>query len=152
MSRPSRVILLVEDSEDDADLTLRAFHNSEVPCQIVRVRDGQQALDYIYAQGTWAERDAASLPLLVLLDLKLPCVSGLEVLRRLRKNPQTQHLPIVVMSCSTEEKDILGSYAFGANSYIRKPVDFIEFAQTVQLLGRYWLELNQTPPREGGGA
>jgi two-component system response regulator len=149
MSRP-RVILLVEDTEDDADLTLRAFRNNGLPCKIVLTRDGRQALDYVFARGAWAGRDANLSPTLILLDLKLPCVSGLEVLRQLRASPQTENVPIVVMSCSTEEADIVTSYRLGANSYIRKPVDFVEFAEAIELLGRYWLVLNQASNAEGG--
>jgi two-component system response regulator len=149
-SRPPRVILLVEDSEDDADLTLRAFRNSGVPCKIVLAQDGKQALDYIFARGDWVDRDAHLLPTLVLLDLKLPCLGGLEVLRQLRQSPKTDHLPIVVMSCSNEITDIQASYTLGANSYIRKPVDFVEFEETVELIGRYWLAVNQTASEKDG--
>ena len=144
------MILLVEDTEDDADLTLRAFRNNGPPCKIVLTRDGRQALDYVFARGAWADRDTSLSPTLILLDLKLPCVSGLEVLRQLRASPQTENVPIVVMSCSTEEADIVTSYRLGANSYIRKPVDFVEFAEAIELLGRYWLVLNQSSNAEGG--
>ena len=150
MSRQTRVILLVEDSEDDADLTLRAFRSSGVNCKIVWARDGRQALDYVFGLGDWAGRDPNQPPALILLDLKLPCVSGLDVLRQLRQSPIGQHIPIVVMSCSTEQADIAASYALGANSYIRKPVDFVEFAGAVELIGNYWLALNQLPVAEGG--
>jgi two-component system response regulator len=150
MSRQIRVILLVEDSEDDADLTLRAFRNSGVDCKIVHARDGRQALDYVFGLGDWAGQDANPPPALILLDLKLPCVSGLDVLRQLRENPKGQHIPVVVMSCSTEQTDIAASYDLGANSYIRKPVDFVEFAGAVELIGNYWLALNQLPAAEGG--
>lgn len=142
--------MVVEDSEDDADLTLRAFRNSRVPCKIVIARDGKQAVDYLFARGDWADRDAHLIPTLVLLDLKLPCMGGLEVLRQLRQSPKTDHLPVVVMSCSNEIADIQASYAVGANSYIRKPVDFVEFAQTVELIGRYWLAANQTAHERDG--
>jgi CheY-like chemotaxis protein len=148
MSRQTRVILLVEDSEDDADLTLRAFR--KVDCKIVRARDGRQALDYVFGLGDWAGRDVHLPPTLILLDLKLPCVGGLEVLRQLRQSPLGQHIPVVVMSCSTEQADIAASYDLGANSYIRKPVDFVEFAGAVELIGSYWLVLNQLPASEGG--
>jgi CheY-like chemotaxis protein len=137
-----RVILLVEDSEDDAVLTLRAFRNSRLDCKIVLVRDGRQALDYVFDD---AGRDR-NVPLgLILLDLKLPCVSGLDVLRALRESPKGQHIPVVVMSCSTEEADIRASYDLGANSYIRKPVDFDEFTKAIESLGTYWLSLNELP-------
>jgi two-component system response regulator len=150
MSRHLRVILLVEDSEDDADLTLRAFHTGGVKCRIVRARDGRQALDYVFGLGDWAGRNPSQPPALILLDLKLPCVSGLDVLRQLRQSPVGQHIPVVVMSCSTEQADIAASYDLGANSYIRKPVDFVEFAGAVELIGSYWLALNQLPVAEGG--
>jgi len=150
MSRQTRVILLVEDSEDDADLTLRAFRTSGVDCKIEWARDGRQALDYVFGLGDWAGRDASLPPTLILLDLKLPCVSGLEVLRQLRQNPLGQHIPVVVMSSSTEQADIATSYNLGANSYIRKPVDFVEFAGAVELIGNYWLVLNQMPASKGG--
>ncbi|HEX7501446.1 MAG TPA: response regulator [Polyangia bacterium] len=150
MSRQIRVILLVEDSEDDADLTLRAFHASGVNCKIVRARDGRQALDYVFGLGDWAGRNSGQPPALILLDLKLPCVSGLDVLRQLRQSPVGQHIPVVVMSCSTEQADIAASYGLGANSYIRKPVDFVEFAGAVELIGSYWLGLNHLPLSQGG--
>ena len=150
MSRQTRELLLVEDSEDDADLTLRAFHSAGLDCKIVLVRDGKQALDYVFARGGWAGRNPNLLPLLILLDLKLPCVSGLDVLRQIRLNPQTRPIPVVVMSCSTEQADIVSSYDLGANSYIRKPVDFVEFGKAIGLIGRYWLSLNQMPLAEGG--
>jgi len=150
MSRQTRVILLVEDSEDDADLTLRAFRSSGADCKIVRACDGRQALDYVFGQGEWAGHGAPPSPALILLDLKLPCVSGLDVLRQLRQNPLGRHIPVVVMSCSTEQADMAASYDLGANSYIRKPVDFVEFAGAVQRIGGYWLDLNQVPAGEGG--
>jgi len=149
MSRQIRELLLVEDSEDDADLTLRAFRSTGSDCKIVLARNGAQALDYIFARGEWAGRNHNLLPLLILLDLKLPCVGGLEVLRQLRQSPLTRSIPVVVMSCSTEQTDIVSSYELGANSYIRKPVDFVEFAKAVDLIGRYWLGLNQPPVAEG---
>jgi two-component system response regulator len=137
-----RTILLVEDSEDDADLTLRAFRNSGLDCKIVLARDGRQALDYVFDN---AGRDR-NVPLgLILLDLKLPCVSGLDVLRALRASPKSRQIPVVVMSCSTEEADIGASYDLGANSYLRKPVDFDEFIKTIESLGTYWLSLNELP-------
>jgi two-component system response regulator len=149
MSRQIRELLLVEDSEDDADLTLRAFRSVGNDCKIVLARNGRQALDYVFARGEWAGRNPNQLPLLILLDLKLPCVGGLDVLRQLRRNPLTRPVPVVVMSCSTEQADIVSSYELGANSYIRKPVDFVEFAKAVDLIGRYWLLLNQPPAAEG---
>ena len=143
MDRQTRVILLVEDSEDDADLTARAFRNSGADCKLVLARDGKQALDYIFARDAWAGRDTAVAPLLILLALKLTCSSGFDVLYQLRQSREGQYIPIVVMSCSTEASDIATSYRLGANSYIRKPVDFVEFAEAVALISRYWLSLNQ---------
>jgi two-component system response regulator len=148
MSRQTRVILLVEDSEDDADLTLRAFRSSGVDCKIDVVRDGRQALDYVHAHGPTDGRELA--PTLILLDLKLPKVSGLEVLRQLRQHPGSRQVPIVVMSCSTEEADIVASLDLGANSYVRKPVDYLEFTRAVELIGRYWLDLHQSVAPEVG--
>jgi len=150
MSRQILELLLVEDSVDDADLTLRAFRSAGMDCKIVLARDETQALDYVFARGEWAGRNPNLLPSLILLDLKLPCAGGLDVLRQLRQNPQTRPVPVVVMSCSSEQADIVSSYALGANSYIRKPVDFVEFAKAVELIGRYWLSLNQSPLAEGG--
>jgi two-component system response regulator len=119
-------------------------------CKIVLVRDGTQAIDYVFARGGWAGRNPSLLPFLILLDLKMPNASGLDVLREIRQNPQTRLIPVVVMSCSTEQTDIMSSYEHGANSYIRKPVDFMEFAKAVELIGRYWLSLNQSTFAEGG--
>ena len=150
MSRQTRELLLVEDSEDDADLTLRAFRSAGMDCKIVLVRDGMQALDYVFARGRWAGRDPNLLPFLILLDLKMPNASGLDVLREIRKKKPARPISVVVMSCSTEQADIASSYELGANSYIRKPVDFMEFAKAVELIGRYWLSLNQSPCAEGG--
>ncbi len=118
--------------------------------EIIRACDGRQALDYVFGRGEWAGREANLPPALILLDLKLPCESGLDVLRLLRQHPTSRRIPVVVMSCSTEQADIAASYALGANSYIRKPVDFVEFAGAVQRIGGYWLELNQVPDGEGG--
>jgi two-component system response regulator len=150
MSRQPRVILLVEDSEDDADLTLRAFHTSGVDCKIDVVRDGKAALDYVFAHGSTDGRDGRPSPTLILLDLKLPRVSGLEVLRQLRLSASCRRVPVVVMSCSTENADIAASLELGANSYVRKPVDFLEFTRAVELIGRYWLDLNQSAGAEVG--
>jgi two-component system, response regulator len=132
------LILLVEDNPDDEKLTLRAMRQSEVPNIIVVARDGAEALEHL-------EGDEAKLPVLVLLDLKLPKVSGLEVLQRMRANPKTKNLPVVVLTSSDEERDILQSYNLGANSYIRKPVDFDEFIDAVKQLGLYWLCINRSP-------
>ena len=142
----AQVILLVEDNPDDEMLTLRALKKNNILNEVVVVRDGVQALDYLFGTGTYAGRDLNVMPHLVLLDLRLPRIEGLEVLRRLRGDERTRLLPVVVLTSSDEEQDIVGSYALGANSYIRKPVDFAQFTKAVQQLGLYWLVLNQGPP------
>lgn len=139
-------ILLVEDNQDDEELTLIAFKKANILNEIVITRDGQEALDFLYAQGNYAGRDPGDLPQVILLDLKLPKLSGLEVLERVRSDPRTRLVPVVVMTSSSEEEDILKSYRLGANSYVRKPVEFQRFADSVRQLGLYWLLINQTPP------
>lgn len=139
-------ILLVEDSPDDIELTLRAFRKSNVANQIVVAHDGVEALDYLFATGSYAGRDAEALPHLVLLDLQLPRLDGLQVLERVRAHPKTKLLPIVILTSSTEEHDLVKGYSLGANSYVRKPVDFQEFVEAVRQLGLYWLLLNQRAP------
>ena len=139
-------ILLVEDNPDDVELTLRAFRKSKIANEIVVARDGVEALDYLFATGQHAGRDNSALPQLVLLDLKLPRLDGLQVLERIRANPKTSLLPVVILTSSTEHPDLLSGYKLGANSYIRKPVDFQEFVVAVRRLGLYWLLLNQPPP------
>lgn len=142
-----KVILLVEDNADDTELALNAFDRFKLANRIEVVRDGAAALDYLFATGDFAERDATQQPSLVLLDLKLLRVHGLEVLKRLRADPRTSLLPVVVLSSSKQQQDMLSSYQLGANSYIRKPVDFDQFVETVRELGLYWLVLNEPPPR-----
>jgi two-component system response regulator len=139
-------ILLVEDNPDDIELTLRAFRKSKIANEIVVAKDGVEAIDYLFATGEHAGRDNSSPPQLVLLDLKLPRLDGLQVLERIRANPKTRLLPVVILTSSTEEPDLLTGYSLGANSYIRKPVDFQEFVVAVRRLGRYWRLLNQPPP------
>ena len=139
-------ILLVEDNPDDVELTLRAFRKSKIANEIVVARDGVEALDYLFATGQHAGRDNSALPQLVLLDLKLPRLDGLQVLERIRAHPKTSLLPVVILTSSTEQPDLLSGYKLGANSYIRKPVDFQEFVLAVRRLGLYWLLLNQPPP------
>jgi two-component system, response regulator len=139
----SNIILLVEDNPDDVELTLRAFRKSKVLNEIVVVRDGVEALDYLFSTGASAGRDPNASPEVVLLDLKLPKVDGLEVLRRMRADERTRRIPVVVLTSSGEEKDILTSYDLGANSFVRKPVDFNRFLEAAQQLGLYWLVLNQ---------
>jgi two-component system, response regulator len=141
-----KVILLVEDNADDEDLTLRALKKSNIMNRVVVARDGVQALDYLFMRADHATRDPHELPQVILLDLKLPKLDGLEVLRTLRADPRTKLLPVVILTSSAEEQDILRGYNLGANSYIRKPVDFTQFVDAVRQLGLYWLVLNQPPP------
>lgn len=142
---PTPIILLVEDNPDDADLALLAFHDSHLENEIVLARDGVEALDYLFARGDYAGRDTGVLPHVVLLDLKLPKMDGLEVLRRIRADNRTSLLPVVMLTSSDEEADIAQSYGLGTNSYIRKPVDFTEFNNAVTTMGQYWLGLNRGP-------
>ncbi|MBL8502952.1 MAG: response regulator [Rhodocyclaceae bacterium] len=138
-----RPILLVEDNPDDEALTLRAFNKNRIGNQVVVARDGVEALDYLFGNGHHAGRDLAVQPAVVLLDLKLPRIDGLEVLRRIRANERTSLLPVVILTTSKEQQDIYEGYSLGANSYIRKPVDFEKFIQAVGQLGLYWLVLNE---------
>jgi two-component system response regulator len=139
-------ILLVEDNQDDELLTTRAFKKNSIRNQIIVARDGVEALDYLFGTGEHANRDMRVRPQVVLLDLNLPRVSGLEVLRRIREDDRTKSLPVVVLTSSKEEEDIVRSYALGANGYVRKPVEFDAFNEAVRTLGLYWLLLNETPP------
>ncbi len=141
------IIYLVEDNEDDIELTMRAFKEANIINQVIVARDGAEALEYFMGAG-WEDRD---IPAVILLDLKLPKVDGLEVLQRLRDNERTQMVPVVILTSSTEERDMINGYKLGANSYIRKPVDFIQFSEAVKQLGLYWLVLNESPP-EGGSS
>ena len=143
----SHIILLVEDNPSDIDLTRRAFKKSHIANELVVVEDGQEALDYLFGTGRYAGNDEAQLPALILLDIKLPKVDGLEVLREIRSHSQTRRLPVVMLTSSSEEQDIGASYDLGVNSYIRKPVDFTQFAQAVQQLNLYWFVLNEMPPK-----
>lgn len=144
-----RVVLLVEDNPTDEALTLRALRKANVCNETVVVRDGAEALDYLFARGTHAGRAAEKFPALVLLDLKLPKVDGLEVLRQLRDDPRTKLVPVVVLTSSNEDADVIQSYARGCNSYVRKPVEFTQFAEAVRQLGLYWLVVNSPPPGTG---
>jgi two-component system response regulator len=144
-------ILLVEDNPTDEKLTLRAFKKSGVANTVVVVRDGAEALDYLFCTGKYAERDPSQLPAVILLDLNLPLVGGLEVLEKLRSDPRTTLVPVVVLTASKEEADVLRSYTLRANAYIRKPVDFAEFAEAARTLGLLWLLLNELPPAPRGG-
>lgn len=143
---PDKKILLIEDNPDDEALTLRAFNKNNIMNDVVVAHDGVEALDYLFARGPHAGRDVRDLPALTLLDLKLPKVDGLEVLKQVRANPLTQTLPVVILTSSKEEQDLMNGYRLGANSYIRKPVDFGKFIEAVRQLGLYWLVLNETPP------
>jgi CheY-like chemotaxis protein len=137
---------LVEDNPDDEELTVRALRNSHIVNEIVVAHDGVQALDYLFGRGAYAGRDMSVMPQVVLLDLKLPKIDGLEVLRQIRHEDQTKLLPVVVLTSSNEERDRIHSYGLGANSYVRKPVDFGQFSEAARQLGLYWLLLNQPPP------
>jgi CheY-like chemotaxis protein len=142
----SSTILLVEDNADDEVLTLRALKKNNITNEVIVARDGAEALDYLFGTGTYKGRDTSTSPQLVLLDLKLPKIDGLEVLERIRANKRTRLLPIVILTSSNEEQDRLRGYDLGANSYVRKPVDFAQFIEAVRNLGLYWLLLNEGPP------
>jgi two-component system response regulator len=140
-----KVILLVEDNPDDEKLTVRALKKNTIVSEVATARDGVEALDYLFCTGAHAGRDRNSLPALVLLDLKLPKLDGQEVLRRIRADERTRRMPVVILTSSKEEQDLMNGYNGGANSYIRKPVDFTQFTEVVRQLGLYWLVLNETP-------
>ncbi len=145
-----KVILLVEDNPDDEALTLRALKKNNIMNEVVVARDGEEALDYLFGTGKYAGRDTSAQPQVILLDLQLPKINGIEVLKRLRADPRTALQPVVILTTSSEERDIISSYASGANSYIRKPVDFNQFIEAVKQLGLYWLVLNESPVRPRG--
>jgi two-component system response regulator len=140
------LILLVEDNASDEELTLRALERNNIANGVVVTRDGSAALDYLFARGAYADRDANALPQVVLLDLNLPKVGGLDVLRAIRADERTRLLPVVILTSSKEDEDLLTGYALGANSYVVKPVDFTKFSEAIRQLGMYWLVLNQRPP------
>jgi two-component system response regulator len=142
----NKIILLVEDNPDDEALTLRALKKNNISNQVIVARDGAEALEYLFGTGQYSGRDANLTPQVVLLDLKLPKVEGLEVLRRMRANASTKLLPVVILTSSNEEQDRINGYDSGANSYVRKPVDFNQFIEAVRQLGLYWLILNEQPP------
>jgi two-component system, response regulator len=144
-----KVILLVEDNQRDEELALRALRKNNIKNEVVVARDGAEALDYLFGTGAHAGRNTAELPAVVLLDIKLPRIDGLEALRRLRADERTELLPVVILTSSNEEKDRLEGYISGANSYVRKPIEFSEFAEAVRQLGLYWLLLNEPPPPTG---
>jgi two-component system response regulator len=139
-----RTILLVEDNRDDEDLAIRALRQRKIANPIVVTRDGAEALDYLFGTGAYSERGARELPQVVLLDLNLPKLTGLEVLRQIRADERTRLLPVVVLTSSREDEDVINSYSLGANSYVRKPVDFAQFTSAVGTLGLYWLAVNET--------
>ncbi|MFC6669251.1 response regulator [Marinobacterium aestuariivivens] len=141
----NKPILLVEDNPDDEALALRAFRKSNISNGIEVARDGAEALDYLFARGAYAHKEGLELPAVVLLDLKLPKIDGLEVLRQIRQNERTRSLPVVILTSSRQEEDLVRGYDLGANSYVRKPVDFNEFVTAVGQLGMYWLLLNELP-------
>src|SRR5262249_12161167 len=145
--RRSRIILLVEDNPDDVELTLRAFERNKIANEVIVASDGEEALDYLFVTGAHAGRDPETQIAVVLLDLKLPKVPGLDVLKRMRADDRTKRLPVVVLTSSNEERDILSSYDLGANSFVRKPVDFAQFTEAARQLGLYWLMLNE--PADG---
>jgi len=140
------MILLVEDNADDEKLTVRALSKNRIGDKVVVVRDGAEALDFLFCTNTYADREPLDMPHLILLDLKLPKIDGLEVLRRLRADKRTRILPIIILTSSNEEQDLIKAYEGGANSYIRKPIDFAQFEEYVRQLGQYWLVLNEMPP------
>ena len=142
-----KMILLVEDNPDDEALTIRALQKNNIRNGVAIARDGAEALDFLFCSGAYAGRDPNDVPQVVLLDLKLPKVDGLEVLRRIRANERTLLLPVVILTSSKEEQDLLESYKNGANSYVRKPVNFDQFVEATRQLGLYWLILNEAPPR-----
>ncbi len=144
----NKVILLVEDNPDDEALTLRALRGNHVLNEVVVARNGLEALDYLFATGAYADRDRRVIPQLILLDLKLPKMDGLEVLRRIRADDRTRLLPVVILTSSDEERDVIAGYKLGANSYVRKPVEFTQFAEAVRQLQLYWLVLNEVLPNE----
>jgi CheY-like chemotaxis protein len=141
-----KIILLVEDNPDDITLTLRALKKNNISNEVVIAKDGVEALDYLFGTGMYEGRDTSVMPVVTLLDLKLPRIDGLEVLKRVRENERTKLIPIVILTSSKEENDLINGYSLGANSYIRKPVDFNQFSEAIRELGLYWILLNESPP------
>jgi two-component system response regulator len=144
----AKTILLVEDNQSDIELTKRALKREHILNDIMVVEDGQEALDYLFGTGVYAGRDMSLMPALILLDIKLPIIDGMEVLRRIRTNPRTHRQVVVILTSSKEEQDLIAGYDLGVNGYIRKPVDFIQFSETIKYLGFYWLVVNETPPMD----
>lgn len=141
-----KIILLVEDNPDDVELTLHALKRNNITNEIVVAEDGKEALDYLFGEGAYAGRDVSKTPILILLDINLPKLNGIEVLKRIRSDERTRLLPTVILTSSNEEQDLVNGYSLGANSYIRKPVDFNQFAEAIRQIGLYWLVLNEPPP------
>jgi two-component system response regulator len=146
-----KVVLLVEDNDDDVELTLRAFKKHNLSNKVEVAHNGQEALDYLFGQGAHAGRDVSELPVLILLDLKLPKVDGVEVLRQIRIHPSTKYIPVVILTTSSQQADKIRCYDNGANSYVRKPVDFEQFTEATRQLGIYWLMINDSPPTANKG-
>lgn len=146
MTSRDKIILLVEDNPDDEALAIRALKRNHISNEIVVAHDGVEALDLMFGTGSYTGRDVSIKPTVILLDLKLPRVDGIEVLRRLREDERTKLVPVVILTTSSEEQDMLDSYSLGCNSYIRKPVDFIQFSDAIRQLGMYWLLMNEPPP------
>jgi two-component system response regulator len=144
-----KTIMLVEDNPNDEELTLRALKKANIANQVAIARDGQEALDFLFATGKYAGRAPATMPAVVLLDLKLPKLDGIDVLQRIRADPRTKLVPVVVLTSSSEDEDMIRSYQSGANSYVRKPIEFSAFANAVTQLGMYWVLINQIPPSRG---
>ena len=148
MNSQARTILLVEDNPRDEELALLALESSNIANEVVVARDGAEAVDYLFGTGAYQDRDTSHQPQVILLDLKLPKLDGLEVLQRLRDDARTELLPVVILTSSDEESDLVRSYKLRVNSYIRKPVDFVQFSQAIQHLGLYWLVMNKSAPRQ----
>jgi two-component system, response regulator len=146
----NKTILLVEDNPDDVELTLQALKKKNIKNEVTVMYDGAEALDFLFGNGKYTGRDLTNLPTLILLDLKLPKIDGLEVLREIRVNELTKHIPVVILTSSKEEQDIINGYSLGVNSYVRKPVDFNQFVEAVNHLGMYWLLINEMPPNRIG--
>ena len=142
----NKIILLVEDNPDDVELTLRAFKQNNIFNKVIVAKDGVEALDYLLGRGIYAERDVTDLPVVTLLDLKLPKIDGMEVLKTIRQNEATRLLPVIILTSSSQESDLVNGYKLGANSYVRKPVDFNQFVEAIKSLGLFWLVWNEPPP------
>lgn len=143
----NKIVLLVEDNRDDEELTMRALRKANIANEVIVTRDGQEAIEFLFGQGRYEGRDLTYMPTVILLDLKLPKLNGIDVLKRLRADPSTKFIPVVILTSSSEDEDMLQSYESGANSYVRKPVEFSAFANAVSQLGVYWMLLNESAPK-----